>query len=303
MQLAPIILFAYNRPHHFKETLVALSNNVLAKKSILYIFIDGPKNMQDVRKIKDIEITIDKTNKNSFLKIIVVKSKKNKGLAQSIVCGINKIINKYGKVIVLEDDIVTSKFFLRYMNLALNTYVDDKKVFHINGYSYPHTKKLPESFFLQHASSWGWATWQDRWAKYEDDSNVLLKKMRAKSGAVSAMNLDNVFNFFSTLKANARGMIKTWAIKWQATIILNNGLCLFPGTSLVENTGNDGSGENSKQNTFFDTHKSDYENNFEKIPIKVSKKAMLETQNFFKKIRPTFLKRIRNFIIFNIKNR
>ncbi len=301
MELSPIILFAYNRPDHLKQTLEALSKNALAQDSDLYIFIDGPRNEKDEKKSSEIVSIIKNIDKNLFRNIYIEKSHQNKGLAQSIIDGVSKIIKINNKIIVLEDDIVTSPNFLKYMNSALELYKEDEKVFHISGFFYPHDEELPETFFLHHISSWGWATWQNRWLKYKDDTHDLIKKIKSKKNAIKIMNIDNTFNFFSTLKANDRGKIRTWAIKWQSIVILNDGLCLFPKESLVRNIGNDGSGENSEFDSSFDINNLGHKINIEKIDIRESQAGLKAIKKFFKKIKPSFLKRVKNFIAFNLK--
>lgn len=244
--LAPIVLFVYKRPLQTKETLEALYNNTLAKDSVLFIYADGAKENTDNKAIKDIEETREILKSKQWCKEVhIIESKQNKGLARSITEGVTDIVNKYGKVIVLEDDIVTAPCFLSYMNEALDLYQKEEKVMHIAGFV-PYTtgaEQLPDTYFLRFMSCWGWATWKRAWDKISLDSEYLYKEI-TRHKDFSHFNLEGIIDSDLQLEANYRGRLKTWAVKWYASIFLNNGLCLYPKGSVVQNIGFDGSGEN-----------------------------------------------------------
>ncbi|RLA72781.1 MAG: sugar transferase [Epsilonproteobacteria bacterium] len=241
MTLAPIVLFVYNRPWHTQQTVEALQKNELASESELFIYSDEAKN-EDVRKnVDEVRKYID--NVNGFKKVTVIKREKNWGLANNIIDGVTNIVNKYSKIIVLEDDLVTSPYFLKFMNEALKFYRDEKKIWHISGWNYPiSTDRLDDVFLWQFMNCWGWATWANRWKFYEKNIpktiNDFTKKDRKK------FNLDGVENFWDQVITNKEGRTNTWAIFWYAKIFKQNGLCLNPSETLVENIGRDGSGEN-----------------------------------------------------------
>lgn len=247
--LAPIVLFAYNRPWHTEQTLLALEANNLAKESILYIYSDGPKENATKEVLEKIAETRKVIRKRKWCKEVhIVESSKNKGLADSIVEGVTEITNIHGKIIVLEDDLVTSKFFLQFMNDGLSKYENDDQVMHISGYMFPHNQKLPDDFFFsQIAFSWGWATWKNSWTRYRNDA-VTIKNELHEKGLIPRFNMDQTYSFENQLDENVKGNIKTWAVFWHASILLNNGLALIPSFSLVNNIGNDGSGENCVEN-------------------------------------------------------
>ena len=257
MNLAPIVLFVYNRPQHTLKTLEALMQNELAEKSELFIYCDGPKpnaKKEDLDKIDAVHTIILK--KQWCKKVHIIKAEVNKGLANSIVAGVTEIVNRYGKIIVLEDDIVTSKGFLRYMNEALNLYENEPKIMHIGSYL-PHTnshKKLPETFLSRFMSCWGWATWKTSWNKANWNESELYEQIKDPKVRYE-FNLDGVLNFHEQLENNINGSIKTWAILWYTSIFLNGGLCLYPKVSLSKNIGLDGTGENchtQNDEAFFD---------------------------------------------------
>lgn len=251
-ELAPIVLFVYNRPSHTLRTLEALSKNELASESILFVFADGPRDEASVRELDNIKETRDIIKREKWCKEIhIVESSVNRGLADSIVFGVTLIVNQYGKIIVLEDDIVTSKGFLLYMNDALKKYEEDESVMHIAAYVPGSFPDLPETFFFRQTSCWGWGTWLRAWNCYNADPMGILGDIK-KSFQVSEFDLDGAYPFSRDLEYNANGKMKTWAVKWYGSVFNKGGLSLHPRTSLVRNIGADGSGTNSGENNIFD---------------------------------------------------
>ncbi len=252
MDLAPIVLFVYNRPDHTKRTLDALSKNTLAEQSVLYIFCDGPKEDAsdiEIKHINDVRNVV--AEKNWCGEVNIIERQENWGLADSIVDGITQVLNKHGEVIVLEDDIITSPGFLQYMNDALSLYEKEDRVMHISGYWFPIRAKyrLPNTFFYNTASCWGWATWKRAWLKYEADPVTIYKKIIERDGDLLKFNIDGTADFEKQLLRNISGEMKTWAVKWYGSIHLNEGYSLHPNHSLCQNIGVDGSGMNIRQKT------------------------------------------------------
>lgn len=248
---APIVLFVYNRPYHTRRTLEALSKNELAMQSDLFIFADGAKENASSEQLLQIEETRKVIREKQWCKNVeIIESPKNKGLADSIIEGVTKIINQYGKIIVLEDDLLTGKYFLNYMNDALYKYENEAKVWHITSWRDPIATSNPNgSFFYPVMDCWGWATWADRWQHYKKDCAFFKKKFNGKMR--KAFNIDGTDKgMWQQILDNETGKINTWAIFWYATIFLNNGLCLAPCSSLVRNIGFDNSGEHCGINSF-----------------------------------------------------
>lgn len=242
MKNAPIILFIYNRPEHTKKTLEALSENTLSKESELFIFADGPKENASPEQISKIEKTRSIAKSQKWCgKVTVFESNVNKGLAASITEGVTKIINEAGEAIVLEDDIVTGKYFLEFMNEALEKYRDEKKVWHITAWRVPVRARKDAAFFYPNMDCWSWATWKDRWQHYEKNPEKLKKTFTPDM--IKRFNMDGTEggNWWQ-VEENIAGRLNTWAIFWLATIFLNKGLCLAPAKSLVRNIGMDNSG-------------------------------------------------------------
>lgn len=244
--LAPIVLFVYNRPDHTLKTLEALANNSLANESTLYIYADGARDGASNDTLQAIAQTRAILRQNKWCKEVqIIESDVNKGLANSIQQGVTDIIDKYGKIIVLEDDIVTSPYFLTFMNDSLDVYENAEKVMHISGYL-PITNganQLPDYFFVRYMYCWGWATWKRAWRHFRTDTQMLHDALLNRTD-FNDFDIDGSIKSFEQLELNLKGTLKTWAVKWYATIFLNDGLCLTPRHSLVDNIGIDGSGEN-----------------------------------------------------------
>jgi hypothetical protein len=240
--LAPIVLFVYNRPWHTLETLKTLKANDLASQSKLYIFCDGPKpgeTEERLQKIKEVRAVI--RQEQWCKEVIIIEQEKNLGLANSITQGVTKIVNEYGTIIVLEDDLITSPHFLRFMNDALVTYANDGLVACISGYIYPVKETLPQTFFMKGAECWGWATWKRAWHVYESDGEKLLAALE-KQKLTTVFDFGNSVNFTQMLRNQIAGKNNSWCIRWYASAFLRNMVCLYPGISLVRNIGLDGSG-------------------------------------------------------------
>ncbi|MEO8414425.1 MAG: hypothetical protein ABI472_12235 [Ginsengibacter sp.] len=282
MNLSPIALFVYNRPWHTQKTLEALSDNDLAKESTLYIFADGPKENATAHELQKIEETREIIKSKQWCKDVIVSEKeKNIGLADSIISGVTEVVNKHEKIIVLEDDIVTSKGFLKYMNDALNFYEKEEKVMHISGYMFPVKTLLPPTFFYNPTSCWGWATWQKAWKHFNNDAQYLLTAIDNKA-LQSRFNIENSHDFCDQLKANADGRLKTWAIKWYASVFILQGLSLHPFPSLVNNIGMDSSGENCDTSSAFEWKELGSEVIVKNIKLSESSVARRGMSEFYK---------------------
>jgi len=243
--LAPIVYFAYNRPGHTLQTLEALSNSLLAADSALWIYIDGPKENASAETLANIEAVKKIAAQKKWCgTVTVVIAEKNKGLFKSIVHGITEAVNHFGKVIVMEDDVLVSSGFLTYMNDALDLYENTPEVMHISGFSRAEFSAvaIPETtYFFNHTSCWGWATWKRAWDKFTPDA-IAVKNAISKKGNIKKLNMDNTFEMFWGLKAIADGKFQSWNTIWNSVVFLNDGFCLHPTKSLVSNIGHDGSG-------------------------------------------------------------
>ena len=243
--LAPIILFLYNRLKHSQETIEALQKNDLAKDSDLYVFCDGPKQdatEEQMARIQEVQSFAEHIT--GFKSVCVKKQKNNKGLANSVIDGVSEIVKKHGRCIVVEDDIVTHPFFLRFMNEALAFYEDDKRIFTIGGMT--DKIDIPQNYkkdilVCQRVESWGWATWADRWfsAEWDITKYSIWGKNRKKEIKQLCRGGDDLWGM---LQMQNQKKIDSWAVRWQYNMSQQNKLCLRPVYSLVTNVGMDGSG-------------------------------------------------------------
>lgn len=244
--LAPIILFVYNRFWHTKKTVEALRKNYLAKDSLLYIFSDGPKTTEDFTKVNEVRNYLETFEKSNFRKVKIFKSRKNKGLADSIIFGVTKIISKFGKVIVLEDDLVTSPVFLDYMNGMLEKFNKEKRIYSITGYNHPFKiMKIPKNYsydiyFNPRAASWSWATWENRWRNVDWE-------VKDFKNFLSSKKIQRKFNqggddMTQTLINQMQEEIDSWAIRWCYYHFKFDAFCVYPVKSYIDNIGRDGTG-------------------------------------------------------------
>lgn len=240
-RLAPVVLFAYARPDHTRRTLAALATNPLADQSDLIVYADAAQREADAEAVRAVRALV--RSATGFRSVTIVERPENFGLARNIIEGVTEVCNHYGRVIVLEDDIVTSPSFLSFMNAALERYADEPCAWHVSGWNYPiDPEGLGDAFFWRAMNCWGWATWADRWAFFKKEPQLLIEYW--DSVKIERFNLDGAYDFWGQVTANQKGITSTWAVFWYATIFENNGLCLNPAQSLVRNIGHDGSGEN-----------------------------------------------------------
>lgn len=239
---APIVLFVYNRPDHTLKTLDALSSNIHADQSELIVFADGPRADASDATLQVIEETRKLFQKKfRFRKITLEFSEKNLGCSHALYRGISKVLTTYENAIIVEDDIHTSPYFLKYCNQALEHFNDVPEVMTISAYSYPFETQMNQTYFLSTGAAWGWATWSRAWKHYRSDVNSLLNEI-SSNGQKTEFNFNKSLDFFKMLEQQRDGEIDTWDVQWYASIFLRKGLTLYPAKSLTVNFGQDGSG-------------------------------------------------------------
>ncbi|MFN9709791.1 MAG: methyltransferase, TIGR04325 family [Bacteroidota bacterium] len=229
---APIVLFVYNRPENTVTILNSLSENQESKHSVIYIYCDGPKKNAtagDVDKINQVVRIAE--NENRFKKVVIVKRDENLGLANSIINGVTEVINQYGRVIVLEDDLIVSKFFLRYMNDALSLYEKESKVGQIGACNnFACGPNFPDYFFSTVSDCLGWATWKDRWQHFNPHGLQLLHLIK-KNNLEHEFNVYGSYDMIGLLNKQIIGEVSSWSVRWQAVCLLNQWLTLYPNPS------------------------------------------------------------------------
>lgn len=257
--LAPVVVFVYARPEHTKKTIESLALNELANETEIFIYSDGAKNENTMEQVERVREYIDSLpQRNLFKSLHIIKAESNKGLANSVISGVTDIIEKYGRVIVVEDDLVSAPDFIKYMNGSLDYYETDQRIWSICGYTFKMDipKDYKQDIFLSYrGGSWGWASWKDRWDKVDWDvvdypefeHNKYLRQRFNRGGRDMAIMLDS----------QMQGKIDSWAIRWCYSQSKLNMLTVYPIVSRIKNIGLDGTGTHSGISSKYDVIISD----------------------------------------------
>ncbi|OHB72552.1 MAG: sugar transferase [Planctomycetes bacterium RBG_16_43_13] len=293
--LSPIALFAYKRPSHTEKSLESLSKCEGADESELFIFCDGAKKQEDVEAVNEVRRVVK--SRKWCGKVHIIEQDRNLGLANSIIRGVTELCEKYGRVIVLEDDLIVSRYFLNYMNSALIRFENDERVMQISAHMFPVDLKIDlEAVFFPFTTSWGWATWRYSWLHFDQDMkgyNSLKKDVSLRR----RFDLDGVYPYFNMLEQLRKGKVDSWAIRWYLSVFMQGGLTLYPTKSFVKNIGFDGSG------THCNNSKSDFieiETDFRVLTfpnrVEVSEHAFGECKKYLRNIHRGFLTYIKETI-------
>ena len=248
--LAPIVFFGYNRAVHARWALESIKACPESSGTPITIYMDGPRGEDGVAAVEAARAAVREA---APAHARIVYRDTNLGLANSVRAGVSEACEEHGKVIVIEDDLVLAPSALTWFNRALAAYEDDERVMHIAGFWPEPRRSLPESFFLRWPGVWGWATWKRAW----DHLNWDLAELRdavLDRGLVEHLN-EGGWDFFGQLEGTLEGRYDSWAIRWYASVMLNDGLALHPRESLVRNTGTDGSGAHGDESTAFEVRR------------------------------------------------
>jgi len=287
--LTPITLFTYARPDHTQRTVEALLRSTGASEHDLIVYSDAPRTpdkAQAVAAVREYLKTIA-----GFRSVIIHHRSHNYGLAKSIIAGVTEVLSRYERIIVLEDDMVTSPHFLSYMNEALDRFADDERVISVHGYVYPCQQPLPEAFFLRGADCWGWATWRRGWALFNPDGQALLDELKGRN-LIKAFDFNDTYGYSMMLEGQIKGINDSWAIRWYASAFLANKLTLYPGRSLVQNIGNDSSGTHCSNTSIHDSVLSSTAINFIGIEVKPSMIGHAAFERFFRQSNSKLLSKV-----------
>lgn len=238
---APVLLFVYNRPAHVKRTVEALRANQLAAESDLYVYSDAAKDESNLEAVREVRAYV--RHIDGFRSVTVVERPQNWGLARNIIDGVTTHVNRAGRVIVLEDDLITAPYFLTFMNDALEAYKDEPRVGHIQACDFTQDPSLPDTFLIRWTGSWGWGTWARAWKHFNPDGRALLDELLARK-LDRTFDFDGTYGYTRMLRRQIEGKNNSWAIRWNASLFLRGILSLNVGRSLVQNEGFDGSGTN-----------------------------------------------------------
>lgn len=290
MSYAPILLFVYNRPEHTRLAIDSLLQNSLAKESELFIYSDAAKEGTQSR-VDEVRQLIHSIS--GFAQITIIEREENWGLARNIIDGVSTRVKEFGRVIVLEDDLIVAPYFLKFMNDALEMYKDEPKVGHIQACEFFEDNTLPDTFLIKWTGSWGWATWERTWNLFNPDGAALLHQLEERQ-LTRAFDFNNSYGFTRMLRRQIEGKNNSWAIRWNASLFVNNILSLNAGKSLVQNIGFDGSGTNCGGGGLYASSLYQDELPVIKIePIKENLKARKSVENYYKRTNSFQAKAIR----------
>ena len=294
--VAPIILFTYRRAAHTCRCVESIKASPLAEESNLYIFADAPKgsaDFADVQEVRDYIKTI-----TGFKSVVIEEATENRGLANSVIYGVGKVLEEHGRAIVLEDDLVLSPYFLSYMNEALEMYKDEEDVININSHVLSSPMTFNKNFLISFANSWGWATWKRGWQYFETDANKLLAKIESEG---REREFDMGYHFTRMLREQCEGKINSWAIRWNATLFVNKKLSLNVGRPLVVNGGFGEGATHCNTPDLFSVKLYTHEIHPEKITPTVEDKAMRNRLRLTYMLRTSYTNKLRVAIISKLK--
>lgn len=291
MELAPVILFVYNRVEHTRRAISSLLANELAGESELFIYSDAPRDRKAEESVLEVRSYLRTIR--GFRDVSIIENKVNLGPAKAIISGVTEIIGRYGKVIVLEDDLLVSPYFLKFMNDALRLYENEDRVISVCGYMYPAKIEKQHTLFLRVPDTWGWATWKRGWDLFESDGKKLMTELTAKK-MMRRFTLDGAFGFEKMLRQQIEGKRDSWGIRWTASAVLSGRLSLYPARSLVNNIGFDKSGSHCGYIDGYNTQVSQGPVDVSSIPVSESEEAVRAVRKFCKVRR---LKSIVNMIL------
>jgi mRNA-degrading endonuclease HigB of HigAB toxin-antitoxin module len=290
MNLSPVALFVYARPKETAQTIESLKKNFLASYTKLFIFSDGARNDEDMPFVEEVRKLIRNIN-GGFSDVQIIEREKNLGLANSIIIGVTQILKQFEKIIVIEEDLISSPNFLNYMNESLNFYKDSHEVFSVTGYTYqlavPVDYKF-DNYFVPRCESLGWGTWSNRWSKVDWEMKnfknfIKNKRLRQKFDSVGA-------DLLAMLLKQQIGILDSWAVRWCYAHFQNNAFCSYPIKSKIIHIGVGGfathvKNENKILNTELD--------NELKVNFSFSDEIFLDDR-IMKQYKKMFRKRIMN---------
>lgn len=294
---APILLFAYARPVHVRRTIEALRCNFLSNLSDLIVFSDGAASLNKQENVDEVRSCL--ANITGFRSVTIHHRSQNYGLAKSIIEGVTQVLSEYDRLIVLEDDMVTSPYFLTYMNEALERFAEDERIISVHGWRFPTDKVLPEAFFLHGADCWGWGTWARGWRLFNSNGQELLGEIDRR-GLRKAFDVNGTYPYSKMLEDQINGFNNSWAIRWYASAFLAGKLTLYPGRSLVHNIGNDSSGTHCGKTDSLDAKLSSTPIDLEHVHVTPSIEGRAAMEDFFRRTQgglvSRVLRRIKQFV-------
>lgn len=234
--LAPIALFTFKRPAHTRRALESLAQNPEFSNSHLFIYCDGARNDIEAAQV---EATRELIRNWKHPNKTIIERDRNWGLANSVIEGVTELCERFGRVIVVEDDLIVSPLFLNYLNAALEYYAEEPKVMQVSAHMFPvEIHSQTDAVMLPFTTSWGWATWSRAW-KHFDPSLSGFERLKTDRSLRREFNLGGAYPYFRMLKRQSKGQVDSWAIRWYSSVFFKNGFVVFPKHSLVQHEGYD----------------------------------------------------------------
>ena len=275
------------------QTVEALLRNTMASQSDLIIFSDAARSPEKQTAVDEVRAYL--ASIRGFRSVTIYYRSHNFGLAKSIISGVTQVLAEHERIIVLEDDMVTSPHFLTYMNQALERFANDERVISIHGYVYPVEMALPDAFFLPGADCWGWATWRRGWRFFNPNGQFLLNELRRRN-LLNAFDFNGTYGYSKMLEEQIMGLNNSWAVRWYASAFLADKLTLYPGRSLVHNIGNDSSGTHCNYVSTYDAELSRTPVDLNEIEVVPSVVGQAAFEAFFRKTHLSIASRLRLLI-------
>lgn len=276
---APVLVFCYRRPDHLRQTLASLMRCDGFEQSPIIVFCDGPRVAEEITAVEKTRATamalLGDCAEYRFSDV-------NQGLARSVISGVSEVVARFGRVIVVEDDLELAPTFLTYMNQALEHFAENAAVFQVSGYMFdvPELKSRSDAVLLPMIVSWGWATWKRAWDQFDPEATG-WEQLEKDFSLRRQFNLEGAYDYATMLKRQMVGQLDSWAIRWYWTVFKANGLTLFPPSTLVHNHGFDGSGSHGRGllRNFTSVDKSLCANE-PKMPVRVERNQEITTLVF-----------------------
>ena len=231
----PVVIIFYNRPEKLKRLFIELKK---FKPKKLFLISDGAKNTNDKEKILKCRKLI---KPNWKCKIYKNFSKKNLGCRKRVLSGLNWVFSKVDKAIILEDDIIPSNDFFKFMKFNLKKYKNNKKIASICSANHFYEWKHSKNSFLKtiYFNPSGWGTWKDRWLDTNQDINSLLKKAGYLKLFKILKSLRACIFWRMLLNLILKGKRDSWALTWIFSNFLKKRKHIIPIHTLIENIGFD----------------------------------------------------------------
>ena len=242
----PVVVIIFNRPDKTKLLFESISKY---KPDNLFIISDGPRKnvLNDKEKVKKTREVF----KNIFwkCKVLTNYSDENLGTRNRIVSGINWVFQNVEKAIFLEDDCIPSKEFFPFMDQMLNKYRTNLKIGSVCGTNFFNFKlKNKENyFFSKYQSCWGWATWKNRWQKFDKNLETLDRTKKNKLLKFYLGSYRAYLYWHWKLDKVKNKKINSWSYIWSYTGFIKKYLHIVPKKSLIKNIGFDDSATNTRK--------------------------------------------------------